>query len=115
MIHETSTPHPESHCIIVEMWDDFGHRHKVVCPTHTAAEDPEKPFPAGPVTLVPVDHSTQLENIRKMMRDRELAFLEHCLNSEHAGHPAVLNHPDHPKNKASVQPIAAPAKDCGCR
>ena len=113
MIHEKSTAHPESHCIIVEMWDDFGHKHEVACPTHAAVEDSEKPFPAGPVKLVPVDHEPQMENIRKMMRDRELAFLEHCLSHpEHAQHPAVLAHPEHPDNKAKATVQPAPEKDC---
>jgi hypothetical protein len=79
-----------------------------------------QPFPVGPVEIKAFD--AQLENIEKMMRDRELSFLQHCLdNPEHTQHPLVLSHPDHPANKKKFEPdlaafekaVQKDCKDCG--
>ncbi|HEV7674376.1 MAG TPA: hypothetical protein VGQ12_07590 [Candidatus Angelobacter sp.] len=115
MIHEKNTLDPKTHSVTVELWDDFGHAQTVVHPTHTAVEDPAKPFPLGKVRIVPYDAGQKLENIRHMMRERELAFLAHCLESGHAQHPAVLAHPDHPENLGKAAAAASvDEKDCGC-
>jgi hypothetical protein len=101
-ISKTETLIPESHSMLVVFSDHFGHEHKAMVPTHVVVEDPLKPFPVGPVNIQAFD--AQLCNIEKMMRDRELAFLDHCLqHPEHASHPLVLSHPDHPKNVQNMQ------------
>jgi hypothetical protein len=118
-ITQKETLVPELHSRLVVFSDHFGHEHKVVVPTHIAVEDPLKLFPAGPVNIQEFD--AQLENIEKMMRDRELAFLGHCLqHPEHASHPLVLSHPDHPANKKAEPGFSAldkamqkDCKDCG--
>lgn len=114
-ITQTKTLIPEQHAELVVFRDGFGHEHKVIVPTHVAVEDKDRPFPIGPVEIQAFD--AQLENIEKMMRDRELAFLQHCLENGHAQHPLVLKHPDHPDNKNKVvaaAPKEAEDKDCGC-
>jgi len=118
-ITQKETLIPELHSRLVVFSDHFGHEHKAIVPTHIAVEDPMKPFPAWPVNIQEFD--SQLCNIEKMMRDRELAFLQHCLqHPEHASHPLVLSHPDHPANKKSEPDFNAfekamqkDCKDCG--
>lgn len=109
---------PAAHSKLVVFTDHFGHEHKVTVPTHVAKEDPLRPFPVGPVEIQEFD--AQLENIEKMMRDRELAFLQHCMDHGHAQHPLVLSHPDHPVNKkiepnfdAFEKAVKKDCKDCG--
>jgi hypothetical protein len=111
-ISKTETLIPEAHSKLLVFRDHFGHEHKVVVPTHIATEDPLRPFPVGPAEIRAFD--AQVENIEKMMRDRELAFLKHCLENGHEQHPAVLAHPDHPANKSKTVTPKTEDKDCGC-
>lgn len=111
-ITQTKTLMPELHSELVVFRDHFGHEHKVVVPTHIAKEDTNRPFPVGPVEIKAFD--AQLGNIEKMMRDRELAFLNHCMENGHAQHPLVLSHPDHPANTGKAVTPAVEEKDCGC-
>lgn len=113
-VTKTETLIPELHSKLVVFRDHFGHEHQVIVPSHVAVEDPARPFPVGPVEIKAFD--AQLENVEKMMRDRELAFLEHCLCTGHGQHALVLSHPDHPDNK-KVEPDfnafeKAVQKDC---
>ena len=117
-ITKTETLIPKAHSKLIVFRDHFGHEHKVVVPTHIATEDPLKPFPVGPAHIEEFD--AQLGNIEKMMRDRELAFLQHCLDHGHGQHPLVLSHPDHPSRKPSTDMNALDkamkskdCKDCG--
>jgi hypothetical protein len=117
-ITRTETLLPQVHSKRIVFTDHFGHEHCVTVPTHIATEDPLRPFPVGPVQIKEFDG--QLENIAKMMRDRELAFLEHCLDNGHAQHPLVLSHPDHPANKktepnfdAFEKAVKKDCVDCG--
>lgn len=119
-VTKTETLIPEAHSKLVVFRDHFGHEHKVVVPSHVAAEDPARPFPVGPVEIKAFD--AQLGNIEQMMRDRELAFLEHCLaDPQHYYHPLVWAHPDHPRNKGITEPdfgafekaVQKDCKDCG--
>lgn len=114
MITEIETLIPEAHARKIVFRDHFGHEHTIVVPTHTAVEDPMKPFPLGPVQIKEFD--AQIGNIRQMMYDREKAFLEHCLaHPQHSQHPLVLSHPEHPTNKQKPQQAQpAQTKDCGC-
>lgn len=115
-VKQTETLIPEAHSKLVVFRDHFGHEHKVVVPTHIATEDPLRPLPVGPVEIRSFD--AQLENIAKMMRDREQAFLKHCLDHpEHYFHPSVWSHPDHPRNNGIAEPNfdafeKAVQKDC---
>ncbi|HEV7523011.1 MAG TPA: hypothetical protein VGP89_18055 [Candidatus Angelobacter sp.] len=109
-VKQTETLIPEAHSKLVVFCDHFGHKHKVVVPTHIATEDPLRLFPVGPVEIQSFD--AQLENIAQMMSDREQAFLDHCLDHpEHCQHPLVLSHPDHPTNKKTEPNFDAFEKD----
>lgn len=97
MITEKQILDAKGHRAIVVLSDDFGHTHTYIHPTHVAVEDKEKPFPLGPVTLVPYDPEPELINIRKMMADREHAFLQWAIqHPEHKHDPVVLLHPENP-------------------
>jgi hypothetical protein len=101
MIHEEEKLDPNGHRCVVVLTDDFGMQHTYVHPTHVAIEDPKNPFPRGSVVkLVPYDREPELRNIKILMEQREQEFLAYCLkHPHHQHHPAVLGHPDHPRNK----------------
>lgn len=89
---------PERHARLIIFSDDFGNEHCVEEPTHIATDNPLKPFPVGPAQIK--EFESQKENIRKMMEERELHFLDWCMRDpQHQHHPKVLAHPDHPRNK----------------